>query len=63
MLLKSLIPNMKKKEKKLQTYESNFFIGQSYFGNYGSQNVLIFQPVYKTFTIPARLPDNGAMGI
>ena len=29
MLLKSLIPNMKKKEKKLQTYESNFFIGQS----------------------------------
>ena len=35
---------------KLQTYDLNHFVGQSYFNNNGSQNYLIFQPIYKTIT-------------
>ena len=34
-----------------------FFIGQSYFNNYGSQNYLIFQPIYKTIKIFSSLSD------
>ena len=36
--------------KKLQTFDSNLFIGQSYFNNDGAQLYLIFQPIYKTIT-------------
>ena len=42
---------------KLQTNESSLFIGQSYFGNNGSQNFLIFQLINKTITTFAGLPD------
>ena len=31
--------------KKLQTFDSSIFIGQSYYNNDGLQNCLIFQPV------------------
>ena len=37
----------------MQTYESSFFVGESYFIKDGSQNFLIFQPIFNTFTIPA----------
>ena len=46
--------------KKLKTYNSSLFIGQNYFGNYGSQNFLIFQPIYKTFKMLAGLADTIA---
>ena len=36
---------------KLQTYDLSLFIVQSYFHNNGAQLYLIFQPIYKTFTI------------
>ena len=39
----------------MQTYESRLFIGQNYFSNDGSQNFLIFQPIYNTFKLPAAL--------
>ena len=32
--------------KKLQTFDSSLFIGQSYFFNYGAQLSLIFQALY-----------------
>ena len=35
---------------KIETYDLSLFIGQSYFNNDGSQNYLIFQPIYKTIT-------------
>ena len=35
---------------KIQTYDLSLFIVQSYFNNDGSQNYLIFQPIYKTIT-------------
>ena len=38
------------KIKKLQTFYSSIVISQSYFGNDGSQNYLIFQSIYKTIT-------------
>ena len=31
--------------KKLQTFDSSIFIGQSYYNNDGLQNCLIFQPI------------------
>ena len=40
------------KIEKLQTYDSCLFIGQSYFINDRLQNFLIFQPIFKTFTMP-----------
>ena len=40
---------------KLKTYDSSLFIGQSYFLNDGSQNLLMSQPVFHTFTMPAGL--------
>ena len=45
------------KIEKLRTYDSSPFIGQSYFGNDGSQNSLIFQSIYKTFKMSASLTD------
>ena len=35
---------------KLQTFDLSIFISQSYFGNDGSQNFVIFQLIYKTLT-------------
>ena len=46
-----------KKTGKLQTFDLSFFIGKSYFSNDGSQNLLIFQILFKTFTMPAAIPD------
>ena len=43
--------------KKLQTFESSLFIGQSYFNNNGAQLYLIFQPICKTITTFSGLPD------
>ena len=34
---------------KLQTYGLSLFIGQSYFGYDGTQNYLVFQPLYDFF--------------
>ena len=36
--------------KKLKTFDSSLFIGQSYFNNDGAQLYLIFHPVYKPIT-------------
>ena len=43
--------------KKLQKFDSNLFIGQSYFSNGESQNLSLFQPIYKTFTTLSGLPN------
>ena len=45
--------------KKLQTFDSSLFIGQSYFNNDGGQLYLIFQPIYKTITIFSGLKDTA----
>ena len=34
-----------------------FLFVQSYFGNNGSQNFLIFQPIYQNFKVSAGLTD------
>ena len=43
--------------KKLQKFDSNLFIGQSYFSNDESQNLSLFEPIYKTFTTLSGLPN------
>ena len=43
--------------KRLQIFDSSFFIDQSYFNNDGSQNYLKFQPIYKSTTTFFGLPD------
>ena len=48
---------MKVNWKKLQKFDSNLFIGQSYFSNDESQNLSLFQPIYKTFTTLSGLPN------
>ena len=42
--------------KKLQTFDSSLFIGQSYFNNDGAQLYLIFQLIYKTIKIFSNTP-------
>ena len=34
---------------KLKTFDSGYFIGKSHFGEDGTQNHLVFQPVYRYF--------------
>ena len=34
---------------KLKTFDSSYFIGKSHFGEDGTQNYLVFQPMYKYF--------------
>ena len=36
---------------KLKTFDSNYFIGKSHFGEDGTQNYLIFQPNNKYFKV------------
>ena len=36
--------------KKLKTFDSSLFIGQTYFNKDGPQLQLLFQPIYKTIT-------------
>ena len=43
--------------KKLQTFDSSLFLGQSYFNNHGAQLYLIFQPIHKTISIFSCFPD------
>ena len=43
--------------KNVWTFDSSYFIGQSYFGNDGSQNFLIFQPICKTIRTISGLPS------
>ena len=38
--------------KKLQTFDSSLFIGQSYFCYDGSQNFIMFSPILKIFAMP-----------
>ena len=45
--------------KKLLTYYSSLFTGQSYYVNDGLQNFLIFRSIYKTYKIPASLEDTA----
>ena len=51
------------KTENLQTYDTTLFIGQSYFCNDGSQNFLIFQPNFNTFTTPLVLQIQSSNGI
>ena len=37
--------------KKLKTFDSGYFILKSYFGEDGTQNYLVFQPMYRYFKI------------
>ena len=53
--VKQLCTKNEEKIENLQIHDSSLFIGQSYFGNDGSQNVLIFQAIYKTFKMSACL--------
>ena len=43
--------------KKLQTFDSSLFIGQSYFNKDGAQIHLIFQPIRKTIITFSGLKD------
>ena len=43
---KGIIKAQQEKAVKLQTYDLNLFIGQSYFVNDGAQNYLTFQPLH-----------------
>ena len=39
--------------KKLKTFYLSYFIRKNYFGEYGTQNYLVFQPIYRCFKINA----------
>ena len=45
--------------KKLKTFDSSYFIGKSHFEEYGTQNYLVFQPMYRYFKRIAGV-DNGS---
>ena len=34
---------------KLKTFDSGYFVGKSHFAEDGTQNYLVFQPVYRYF--------------
>ena len=36
---------------KLKTFDSSYFIGKSHFEEDGTQNYLVFQPMYRYFTL------------
>ena len=36
---------------KLKTFDSGYFIGKSHFGEDGTQNYLVFQPIYRYFKV------------
>ena len=36
---------------KLKTFDSGYFIGKSHFGEDGTQNYLVFQPMYRYFKV------------
>ena len=39
--------------KKIQTFDSGYFRGKSYFEEHGTQNYLVFQPIIRYFKIIA----------
>ena len=45
--------------KKLKTFDSSYFIGKSHFEEDGTQNYLVFQPMYRYFKRIAGV-DNGS---
>ena len=45
--------------KKLKTFDSSYFIGKSHFEEDGTQNYLVFQPMYRYFKIIAGV-GNGS---
>ena len=45
--------------KKLKTFDSSYFIGKSHFEEDGTQNYLVFQPMYRYFKIIAAV-GNGS---
>ena len=59
MLIKNEVKEEHEEIKKLQTFDSSLFIGQSYFGNDGSQNFLIIQQISKSLTKFAGIPDTS----
>ena len=38
-------------ENELKTFDSSYFIGQNHFEGNGTQNYLVFQPLYKYFKV------------
>ena len=57
--LKQLTPQIQEikieKNRKLQTFDSSYFLGKSYSENGGAQNYLIFQPIFKCFKFLANM--------
>ena len=53
VLIQNELKSEQVKIKKLQTFDSSLFIGQSCFFNDRLQNFLIFQPIFDSFVIPA----------
>ena len=45
--------------KKLKTFDSSYFIGKSYFEEDGTQNYLVFQPMYRYFKIITGVDDGS----
>ena len=45
--------------RKLKTFDSSFFIGKNHFEEDGTQNYLVFQPMYRYFKQIAGV-DNGS---
>ena len=51
--MKQIIFLFKMNLKKLQTFDSSYFIGKNYFEEDGTQNYLVFQPVSRYYKIIA----------
>ena len=49
----------REKIKKLQIFDLSYFNGRRYFDNDGSENYLIFQPIYNTFTEPVGVTETS----
>ena len=52
VLVQNELEEQQNSVKKLQTFDSSLFIGQSYFFYNGSQNFLMFSPILKIFAVP-----------
>ena len=49
----------REKIKKLQIFDLSYFNGRRYFDNDGSENYLIFQPIYNTFIEPVGVTETS----
>ena len=54
---KAELKGEQEKIEKLQTYDSSIFIDQSYFFNDGSQDFLMFEPIFETFPRTSRTTE------